>query len=723
MAVNIVAPSPTTIEVGIDSPILVNVQVQQTPILKMAVIGPQGPQGDTGPQGVAGGMEPLTGSAAAKLAAQANGTIGMLGGLFYEVDNTATGTASATHFLGVDGLIPAGVVTPQHYGAKADYDATANTGTDDSDAISAAWEWACKNAGKAGWGIHLHFPRGHYLITKSNVFGTSSLTGAYRKFLISGDSDAVLQFQPVTGGSTFGDRKFYLYDGGYDATHKNAFILLDGYFENLLIYYDARNLTAKDEIGHIRLYGDATSQAIEARGCAFWADGVTSNTADHTITAITQASPAVITSAGHGLVDGQRVYLTGIVGMTELNGLAARVSAATADTFAIVDDSGANIDSTAYTAYTSGGTVTEHTYSVLHTDTGAVNGSECKYWHCRIHNFGTLRINSNPQAVDFVMDECDAWLIYDHFMIVTSTGGAGIRINGGSWIHETTSPLAPQYLASVTGGGIGVGNYTFDCTGIKFELRSAGGALIGAETQTGSLVATFDKCNFDGSITGTRTVTKLHSRKVVRFNDCTIPSEFQFDFIAPDSRNTSYAWADATMGLVHMTSCTFSADMSQSMATLGAAGRVVADNCQFVTGVGGTYPMAVDFDSNPNNGGYAEMQPKVKTVQIKPRQSPWYLSRDFEVDLPYGAQLVKIEVHRPAAASVTTVRNMEVKDGDGVVFATDATAENADQFINVDLTGLDRAKSRTTANERRIIVSVPSLTNYTRGGYAVAHYI
>jgi len=76
-----------------------------------------------------------------------------------------------------------------------------------------------------------------------------------------------------------------------------------------------------------------------------------------TITGITQANPAVVTSAGHGLVDGQWVKLAAVAGMTQVNGRTFKVDVLTANTFSLLDPlTDANINSTGYPAYTSGGT-------------------------------------------------------------------------------------------------------------------------------------------------------------------------------------------------------------------------------------------------------------------------------------------------------------------------------------------------------------------------------
>lgn len=68
-----------------------------------------------------------------------------------------------------------------------------------------------------------------------------------------------------------------------------------------------------------------------------------------TITGISQANPAVVTAA-NSFVDGQFVWITGVVGMTEVNGIRFTVASRAAGSFELE-----GIDSTGYTAYTSGG--------------------------------------------------------------------------------------------------------------------------------------------------------------------------------------------------------------------------------------------------------------------------------------------------------------------------------------------------------------------------------
>jgi hypothetical protein len=80
---------------------------------------------------------------------------------------------------------------------------------------------------------------------------------------------------------------------------------------------------------------------------------------DKTITGVTQADPGVITSNSHGFSNGDEIYIDSVAGMTELNGRNYRVANATTNTFTLNNLFGDAIDTTGFTAYTSGGTATE----------------------------------------------------------------------------------------------------------------------------------------------------------------------------------------------------------------------------------------------------------------------------------------------------------------------------------------------------------------------------
>lgn len=76
-----------------------------------------------------------------------------------------------------------------------------------------------------------------------------------------------------------------------------------------------------------------------------------------TIIDATKANPAAIGSIAHGYSVGDVIYITGVGGMTQLNGRYFIVKAAVADAITLTDLNGVNVNSTAYSTYTSGGTM------------------------------------------------------------------------------------------------------------------------------------------------------------------------------------------------------------------------------------------------------------------------------------------------------------------------------------------------------------------------------
>ena len=87
-----------------------------------------------------------------------------------------------------------------------------------------------------------------------------------------------------------------------------------------------------------------------------------------TITAITKASPPVVTSTGHGLTNGTYVLLL-ISGMFELNEVVARIANATANTFELE-----GVDSTTFNTFV-GGTAQAITFGVSMSTVQGVTAS------------------------------------------------------------------------------------------------------------------------------------------------------------------------------------------------------------------------------------------------------------------------------------------------------------------------------------------------------------
>ena len=95
-------------------------------------------------------------------------------------------------------------------------------------------------------------------------------------------------------------------------------------------------------------FGDLTMRVIKDGGYVLEGNKV--------ITGITKANPAVVTSAAHSYANGDWVYISGVVGMTEVNGRTFKVAGAATNTFQLQEVDGTNVNSTSYSNYTSAGT-------------------------------------------------------------------------------------------------------------------------------------------------------------------------------------------------------------------------------------------------------------------------------------------------------------------------------------------------------------------------------
>lgn len=103
---------------------------------------------------------------------------------------------------------------------------------------------------------------------------------------------------------------------------------------------------------HDFIYNEEQAYILEFRNNAvrFFTSGSQVLNAANTISGATAANPVVITATGHTLSNGDEVFISDVVGMTELNGRWFTVANAGANDFEL-----SGIDGTGYTTYSSGG--------------------------------------------------------------------------------------------------------------------------------------------------------------------------------------------------------------------------------------------------------------------------------------------------------------------------------------------------------------------------------
>lgn len=154
-------------------------------------------------------------------------------------------------------------------------DGASNDGT----AVSNAWAFGWANpAASDGYGVTLFFPAGEYLITTNDVLGNPGVTGQKRFGNIvgpGGDGGAKITFRPTTGNSTFGDDKYFLFDGGDGGVNFNTFHPQFFTLQNLHIYLDKTNLANGDEIAVWRMDGEGASYNLEMHNVQVLGPGTT----------------------------------------------------------------------------------------------------------------------------------------------------------------------------------------------------------------------------------------------------------------------------------------------------------------------------------------------------------------------------------------------------------------------------------------------------------------
>ncbi len=179
----------------------------------------------------------------------------------------------------------------------------------------------------------------------------------------------------------------------------------------------------------------------------FYTNGAAVLEATTAITGATQANPCVITDVAHSYAVGDWVYITGVVGMTQLNGHYFSITAVTANTFTIADLNGVAINSTAYTAYSSGGTA------------------------ARVYTLTSPYAAADLALLKFAQDVSTMVLVNSNYVpyVLTFISGSNWTLNP---IVFGSSIAAPTGVgATVTGGAIT--NYSFVMTAVDVNNQES----------------------------------------------------------------------------------------------------------------------------------------------------------------------------------------------------------------------------------------------------------
>lgn len=218
----------------------------------------------------------------------------------------------------------------------------------------------------------------------------------------------------------------------------------------------------------------------------------------YNISAITRANPCVITANGHKIGVGDRVVVASVGGMAQINGLTLNVIAITANTITV------DLDSTAFSTYSSSGTVT-----VFNKFIQSVSKSNPMVVTCENHDFATGRLVSFNSVVGMTEINNKAYQIQNvtsnTFEININSTGFGTFVSGDlnpvylshHFLHTTEMSLvdsSTEVRLKKTSDSflINLGNLTFTfnsdivSTSVNYSSSLAVGDYIGVPTAQGN---------------------------------------------------------------------------------------------------------------------------------------------------------------------------------------------------------------------------------------------
>jgi hypothetical protein len=266
------------------------------------------------------------------------------------------------------------------------------------------------------------------------------------------------------------------------------------------------------------------------------------------ITAATLANPCVLTIPGHAYSAGDWIYVSGVVGMTQLNGRYFSVQSVAGDNVTIGDLNGVNINSTGYTAYTSGGT-SQRVYT-LTSPYAAADLELLKFAQST-----NEMVICHPNYVPYLL------------AVITATNWSISAITFGS---TATAPTGVSISTTLGGGSV---NYSYGVTSIDSNGQESSLSSLGSLTSKQDIRTVAGSNSISWTAATTAVAYNVYESSVSYFG--VVPAGVSYGFIGTCKGTT---FIDSNIG----------ADFSQSPPI--AQNPFVGNGISYITvGTAGTY--------------------------------------------------------------------------------------------------------------------------------------
>lgn len=146
------------------------------------------------------------------------------------------------------------------------------------------------------------------------------------------------------------------------------------------------------------------------------------------ITAITQANPGQVTAVGHGFATGDKIKIISVGGMTQVNNLYFTITVVDADNFTI------GVNTSAYTAYTSGGSAIK--YGITQTNSVRVNSTAHGFTNGQIVYLTAAAGMTEVNSLAFTVTNAAT----DYFELAGINGSAYTAYTGSGVISKYPQP-------------------------------------------------------------------------------------------------------------------------------------------------------------------------------------------------------------------------------------------------------------------------------------------